>query len=294
MTMMTCPKCGFEQPTDQFCAKCGVNVASFKPAVALGTGLKSVFKPLAFIAIIVGVIFFLYKNVVLTTIETPELEIEESTQIGSGAGSLKVVGAQTNAAVTKSKISADALSGRKAQPVTETKTAALTEATPVKFNQVQVSFIVGEEMLEQIETDGKPDQNWHLVSQVNPIFSSSPEEVTLKSGNNTFEYADELITYDMNFFVEEITEKDVKIKLNIKRTMRAQAQDGLPTNSFSLSERIPLGQTLVVVDSLPRRASIDRPNSILSTLYKSQMFLSRASELVQIIKFENPSNSPQE
>lgn len=27
--MMECPRCGFQQPTDQFCAKCGVNVETF-------------------------------------------------------------------------------------------------------------------------------------------------------------------------------------------------------------------------------------------------------------------------
>lgn len=29
MTMMECPRCGFQQPTDQFCAKCGVNVETY-------------------------------------------------------------------------------------------------------------------------------------------------------------------------------------------------------------------------------------------------------------------------
>lgn len=32
--MITCPKCGFSQPQDQYCAKCGVDMQSFKPAPA--------------------------------------------------------------------------------------------------------------------------------------------------------------------------------------------------------------------------------------------------------------------
>lgn len=30
--MMDCPKCGFSQPKDQFCANCGLNLEQFKPA----------------------------------------------------------------------------------------------------------------------------------------------------------------------------------------------------------------------------------------------------------------------
>ncbi len=30
--MINCPKCGFQQPPDQFCASCGVNMATYRPA----------------------------------------------------------------------------------------------------------------------------------------------------------------------------------------------------------------------------------------------------------------------
>src|SRR5580658_10425397 len=32
--MQTCPKCGFVQPEDQYCAQCGCNIANFKPVQA--------------------------------------------------------------------------------------------------------------------------------------------------------------------------------------------------------------------------------------------------------------------
>ena len=30
--MVNCPKCGFSQPQDQYCAKCGVDMIAFRPA----------------------------------------------------------------------------------------------------------------------------------------------------------------------------------------------------------------------------------------------------------------------
>ena len=32
MSMVSCPKCGFTQPTDQYCAKCGIDMQSYQPA----------------------------------------------------------------------------------------------------------------------------------------------------------------------------------------------------------------------------------------------------------------------
>lgn len=45
--MMNCPKCGFEQPVDQYCAKCGVDMAK---TLKNSSGLKGLFKNPAVIA----------------------------------------------------------------------------------------------------------------------------------------------------------------------------------------------------------------------------------------------------
>lgn len=294
VTMMTCPKCGFEQPKDQFCAKCGVNVESFKAPVALGSSLKSFFKPVLFIAILIGAIYFLFRTVE-NTVSIPEItEIEETTQMGVGAGSLKTERPPPPTAENFRQQQAQApqqVTAQRAAPV-----AATAVVPTARFNQVQLTFMVGEHAgLDQLDdNDTKPNQTWHLVPQSNPIYTSSPEVVTLRTGNNTFEYADSLITYDMNFFIEEITDKDLKVKINLNRVLRARTAGGQPNYSISLDERIPFDRTLIIIDALPRRASLEVSDSILSTLYRSQAFLSQASEFVQIIKFENPSNSPQE
>jgi hypothetical protein len=292
MHMISCPKCGFEQPQDQFCAKCGVNMESFKPKIALGSGLSYLLKPVFFVLVIIGLIFLLVKNVE-NRIVAPEIQVEESTRIGSGAASLKHKASQPREAIPEEEVS-DIEPTAALKPKAETRAAGTAakekeEAPSQKFDQVTASFSLAEHGTE--EAAGK---NSFLVPQAAPIYSSVTEEMLLKTGNNTFQFEDELIVYDLNFFVEEITDKNVTVKLNIKRTLRARTQDGSQTNSMSVTQKVPLDQTLIIIDALPRRVSIDRPNSILSTVYKSQSFLSHASELVQIIKFENPTNSPQE
>lgn len=290
---MKCPKCLFEQPKDQFCAKCGVNVETYKSPASLFSGIGSLGKGILFFALILVAIIFVLKNIEKNITSPLEVDIGETSQFGSGASSLKVERADFQELKPKSiNIQPMSASSRSAPPPTATK----PDATPsVKFNQINVSVTVAEHGgLDLFEnTEAKADKTWHLVSQASPIYTAITEEVVLKNGNNTFEFDDALISYDISFFMEEITDKDVKIRLNMRRGLRAQTA-GSQSATISINERIPLDKTLIIVDRLPRRASVDRPDSFLSTLYKSESFLSGASELVQIIKFENPSNSPQE
>jgi hypothetical protein len=68
MTMMECPRCGFQQPTDQFCAKCGVNVETYvkKPKPLLVRLLQNPNFHLSLIGIlivfVVGWIFYSRAN----------------------------------------------------------------------------------------------------------------------------------------------------------------------------------------------------------------------------------------
>lgn len=289
MAMMKCPKCGFEQPEDQFCAKCGVNVSSYKPTVALSAGLSSLLKPVLFVLVIIGLLFFLFKNVVEKTIIAPELEVQESTQLGVGASSLNT-GRNREVLPAPTKEKPDATN-----PLTAATSAVETEKAEVssqKFNQVSATFTLAEHGLDSFN-ENDAEKSWRLLAQTSPINSFATEDANLKLGDNTFDFVDDQIRYHITLALEEITDKDVKIKLNMRRALLTTNQNG-QSYSVSIDTRVPLDQSLLIVDSLPRNAAIDRPNSVLSTLYKSRLFLSHASELVQIIKFNNPSNLPQE
>jgi hypothetical protein len=64
--MLQCPKCGFSQPKDQYCARCGVDITTFKrPEVpALQKFLKSTFFHLSLVALVIVAVAALlsYRN----------------------------------------------------------------------------------------------------------------------------------------------------------------------------------------------------------------------------------------
>lgn len=72
--MIKCPKCGFEQPPDQYCARCGINIATYKaPPVPLGRKLTGSggFYIFLLTTVIVSTVYFIFirtsNNVVYNT-----------------------------------------------------------------------------------------------------------------------------------------------------------------------------------------------------------------------------------
>ncbi len=63
--LVTCPRCGFQQPQDKYCAQCGVDMESYKPQAA--PWYQSLFKnPVVHIALLAALVggggFYLYQN----------------------------------------------------------------------------------------------------------------------------------------------------------------------------------------------------------------------------------------
>jgi hypothetical protein len=92
--MMNCPKCGFEQPVDQYCAKCGVDMAK---TLKKSSGLKGMFKNPAviagFVILLGGIGYAGYRS----SAQNSENAFVESNSVGSDSD-----------ARTKSRLSAKA------------------------------------------------------------------------------------------------------------------------------------------------------------------------------------------
>lgn len=83
--MVNCPKCGFSQPKDQYCAKCGVDMVAYRPAekplVAKVIG-NTFFQLLLLVALIgAGFDYVRYQNKAELATRIAELEDTESTQL---------------------------------------------------------------------------------------------------------------------------------------------------------------------------------------------------------------------
>lgn len=63
---MKCPKCGFDQPDDEFCASCGVNVKAYQPHTSLSRRLASsaFFNVAILVIVFISSAYFLFHTVV--------------------------------------------------------------------------------------------------------------------------------------------------------------------------------------------------------------------------------------
>jgi hypothetical protein len=294
--MIKCPKCGFEQPRDVFCAKCGVNMQNYHPPLqTLVAGLSRSFKSFLVVVLILLACYFVLKSfekIIHSGSAIKYTDIGNSTQLGVSAGSL--------ASGEKKEAAEEASPAEEVPQDAVAATHTEKTATEKKFDQVTANISIGEAAYNDFMNDidgnvannpAAPNRKWHVVTQVNPVNTFINQEMTLKKGPNTFVFDDNIVRIDVSFVIDDITEKEIDAHINYRRSLKAYANQN---ETIDISQKIPLSDNLVLVDSIPRQLRLTRADTILSTLFHSQAFLSRSSEMVQIIKFENPRTVPQE
>jgi hypothetical protein len=125
MTMMECPRCGFQQPTDQFCAKCGVNVQTYvkKPKPLFVRLLQNPNFHLSLIAIlivfVVGWIFYSRAN---------DVKLEVGRLVGTPISSRDAADPAEVAAQSKMREEAQQAAESAPPEVKQAPTEALTAA----------------------------------------------------------------------------------------------------------------------------------------------------------------------
>ncbi len=247
----------------------------------------SLLKPLALVAVVIFLVLTLFRSVEDEIDIQREIDIEETTQLGVLASSLNNP-ARPAAPVRRSATP---------QPEPETTRAASAaveeaERELQRFNQIEAALTLAEYVTADLVNERTGTlATWKAVSSPAPAASLFTEDFRVRLGNNHFEYQDGFVRYDFSMDIEEITEETVKGQITIRRVL--QTQPPRP-NSISASGTFKITDGIVIVDRLPRMRLLELPNSALSTIYGSQAFLSGTTELVQIIKFANPTNSPED
>ncbi len=295
--MVICPKCGFDQPPDRYCASCGVDLDNYKGK------RKSTFRPapLVFlgiaIALILVTVFFIDK---LKTWDLgkfyPESEIID-TQTSTNFGTSSDLQLQADEVKTTSdtRLAAPKTLGgmQGAPPATKPESGP-----PANFKNAPVTFIIGEitdveinQLIVTKDTATEPDPVVWGVSDDIPLIRRDHIERDMKFnfGENKVNYEDELIHIDVGFEITSVTDSTIKAKVRYNRNL-AGIQTYANDEQASFDITVPMQKTVYIVDRLPRvtqgRNEIAATNSLLGQLYKSRTFREETSEVVLLIQFE--------
>lgn len=131
--MVNCPKCGFSQPRDQYCAKCGVDMLAYRPAQKplhirlLGHSITHL---ALLVTLIVGVFGYVrHQNQAELADRISDLDSSRSTRLIERSGETKSISQASSSA----SVSMDANPGREAA-VKKVNVAVETETSKEKEN----------------------------------------------------------------------------------------------------------------------------------------------------------------
>ncbi|QDK38969.1 hypothetical protein DOE51_15935 [Bdellovibrio sp. NC01] len=136
--LIKCPKCGFQQPIDRYCAQCGVDMESFRPP-AQPFFKKVVGNPLVQLSVLVvtasGVGYYIYQRG-QETLQQRVTYLKSTVQINSASSQLnpppppppEVAGFQGQEGVTDAQDLASQQAGGESAAVTNASAAASTKS----------------------------------------------------------------------------------------------------------------------------------------------------------------------
>lgn len=293
---MICPKCGFEQPDDIFCASCGVNVKQFS-SKSFKIPVKSSTVIFILMALfIAGLTIFFYPKVVsLLNMDKlfPEGQITDtasSSTFGASSNLENPSNAQPAPADTKApppKVEAT-VGALKPEPNFEAKPVA-TVLTIGEMSNVEIN-----QLLLQKDTPVEPENViWGLSSDIPFIRRAYVDrEMRLKSGENKINYSDEFARFDITIEIKAQDQNSFKASFLYSRRYEPILQVPDSTSQLKFETTIPYQKMVYIIDKLPRiHEGIERilaANSLISQLHKSSTFLNDTSESVMVFQFAQP------
>lgn len=292
---MICPKCGFDQPPDRYCASCGVDLQNYKGKQ------KSSFRPTPLIflgialALVVGTILYLDKllNWDLGKFYPESEIIDTQTSANFGAASDLQLENGEQPTPTDGRLGAPTNLGGVQAPVATGK----AETVSVDFKSAPVTFIIGEitevevnQLIVVKDTATEPDVVIGGVDNDIPLIRRfhTDRTVKLNMGENQIPIVEDyLIRFDIKVEITSAVKSVIKAKIRYDR-MLAEYLGGNEHKTFEVS--VGPQKTIYIIDRIPRaveaRPQVVATSSLLALLYKSSTFLAETSEVVHLLQFE--------
>ena len=293
---MICPKCGFDQPDDIFCASCGVDVKQYSPSFKTSIRKNTV----AFVVIALLLagfsIMFYPKFVSFMNLDRifPEGQITDSGNTSTFGVSSELEG--TAVERTAAPVAATAPAPRVDAVIAPVKAPDTVDARPVTtvFMIGEISTVEINQLLVVKDHPIEPEGIiWGRANDI-PLIRRAyiDREMRIKGGENKFNYADEFVRFDITIDVKSQDQQGFKATFNYTRRYDNSLQviDGNAQSKFDIT--VPYQSLVYIIDKLPRlQEGVERilpSNSLISQLHKSSTFLNDTSESVFVFQFENP------
>ncbi len=280
--MLSCPKCGFQQPKDRYCAKCGVNIESYKrpkeSAISLTFGIL---KPIAIFVTILFVIFLALKGLNKTLnvdFDFASNESETTLTIGTQAESIRVESAevtpQNQTPPRTARVAFDAV------PAERTPTPVAQPVRKVVPDQV-VSITLAEVFIPEDMRGNKRVLQIEAPQILNSFFSDTGN---IKEDVFTTQFEDNLMIYEISVQITDHKDGKNIFKTIVQRSLKTPAAVTIP--NIETTDTLEMAGYSIIQDTLPRDQRLQPLTTLLNTLAQSQNYLARNSELSVVVHFE--------
>lgn len=310
--MVSCPKCGFQQPDDQYCAQCGVDMKAFVPAPEPMTSRLSknitlqIILAGAIIAGLIASIYFSQKENIQETLkaafESPSPEADSEITWTASSDEEKSAGLEARALTPDSNEVSKPAATSTAKKSASTPTSLIVDYIEVPEPLLQAWVAEGQTLSETGNSrsillantggiEGLKRQEWRaedLGEGASLPFTNS------KSVKSSVLGAVQGFNSELGLSIEitpsvsanQTLDMEIDIAINLPIGMDDQATPTTITGRYS----IPSDTILVIVGLIPRQSMRAEVQNAFSGgplgIFESADFLSGASEFAIVIRPE--------
>jgi len=325
--LVNCPKCGFSQPKDKYCAKCGVDMDEFHPATPplwktlAGSPVLHVL--LVFLAVTSSVLFirqhhraelreraeFIQGGPIL--VEKRNLEASSPGELAEGEVSLET--SSSTAEGAKWSETPPSPSGESPPQAPESKLSASSETTTApntdltKKPKLRVSYYelprnLIDDLALEMQTGGQylrfDESQWGVVPDFRKKIQTWQGALNLEQTEKVIELNGTEIQWfngqdsGLEYFLQATEEAGlIRAELEIQRVFKEGESKTPIRKSFPVTFEISAQQAFVATGLLPRNAVFDgpKPSAGFLKIFNSAQFLSRQTEFTLVLEFDTPS-----